>query len=450
MKQRAAFCFSVLISLIADAQTINLGGVVSNNTNQPIANAIVTLARQAMKDTTGTDGKYAFAATVAVKSPELLTQTEKISIINGVLQFTLNNSLPVKVNIFDIKGNLLKKEVVKSAKTGIYRFNIAKNCQATNLLIIKAAIGKREVSFSYMTLNSSKYAPNLSGAHTSPIDSGLALMAAVIDTLKVTATGYLPKAVTINSYDNQQQNITLEFSPSWPVIMSAVMSDYNADLVPDTLTITLSDTFKTEQRLDSVLIAKSGLLIVIPGSIVRIQEKQLSVQVPVSVGIDGRPSGTATICMTIGSETKSHSRAFTDGVCPALIAADVFENDGTQPDVLILSFSEPVVVSSIIGRQFLLIKAGTADTVALTVTKVMAGTNDSTYTVQMVASDHKVVAGDRLRLLPGSDGGSVADGANNKPHDLNRSVIVGFRVGATAWYLNVNTARDSQPGPYTF
>ena len=85
MKQRAAFYISVLISLIADAQTINLEGVVSNTASQPIANAIVTLARQAMKDTTGTDGKYAFAATVAVKSPELLTQTEKISIINGVL-----------------------------------------------------------------------------------------------------------------------------------------------------------------------------------------------------------------------------------------------------------------------------------------------------------------------------------------------------------------------------
>ena len=212
---RIAFCLAVLMGFTANAQTVvNLGGVVSNKTGQPVANAIVTLARQAMKDTTGADGKYLFAKNTAVQLQALALHTEEMSITNGVLQFTLGNSLPVKVEIFDVQGNLLKKEVVKSAAAGVYHFDIEKNCPAANLLVIKAAIGKREVSFPYLTLSSGKYAPNQSGAFASPIGNGLAQMAAVLDTLKVTATGYLTKTVTITSYENQQQNITLDSAGS--------------------------------------------------------------------------------------------------------------------------------------------------------------------------------------------------------------------------------------------
>jgi poly(3-hydroxybutyrate) depolymerase len=213
MHKHVAFCLAVVIGLTANAQTvINLGGVVSNKTGQPVSNAIVTLVRQAMKDTTGTDGKYSFAKTVAVQLPAIVPQTEEISISNGVLQFTLSNSSPVTVEIFDVKGNLLKKEVLKSAAAGAYRFDIAKNCPATNLLVIRAAIGKREVSFPYVTLSSGKYSLNASGAYASPIGNGLAQMAAILDTLKITATGFQTKTVTITSYENQQQNITLDSS----------------------------------------------------------------------------------------------------------------------------------------------------------------------------------------------------------------------------------------------
>ena len=215
MSLRKVFCLAVIIGLTANAQTvINLGGVVSNTKGQPVANAIVTLARQAMKDTTAADGKYLFSKTVAVQLPALVPQTEEISINNGILQFTLSNSAPVKVEIFDVKGNLLKKELLNSAAAGAYRFNIAKNCPATNLLVVKAAIGNREVSFPYMTLHSGKYSLNQSGAYASPFGGGLAQMAAILDTLKVTATGFSAKTVTITSYENQQQNITLDSSGS--------------------------------------------------------------------------------------------------------------------------------------------------------------------------------------------------------------------------------------------
>jgi hypothetical protein len=230
--------------------------------------------------------------------------------------------------------------------------------------------------------------------------------------------------------------------PLYPVIVSGVMRDNDADLVPDLLSLTLSDTFKVDQRLDSVQIAYKGQVLTIPGASVTIAGKQLSVPVPPSVGVDGRPTGTATIFMTIDGDTQSHAQAFTDGVSPAIIAADVLENDGANPDVLFLTFSEPLTTGSVVGRQLLLIPQGTTDTVALTITQILGQSNDSLFTVQTASSDRKAIAGDRLRLVPGSAGGTLTDQKANKAHDLNRSVVIGFRPGAAsiagAWYLDMN------------
>jgi len=210
MYKPIAFSLAVLIGFTVTAQTINLGGIVSTKTGQPVANAIITLVRQAMKDTTGTDGNYSFSKTVAVQLPAIVPKTEDISMSNGMLRFTLSASSPVKIELFDVKGNLLKKELLTSANAGAYRFDIAKNCRATNLLVIKASIGKREVSFPYVTLNNGNYSLNRSGAYASPIGGGLAQMAAILDTLTITATGFQAKTVTIASYENQRQNITLD------------------------------------------------------------------------------------------------------------------------------------------------------------------------------------------------------------------------------------------------
>jgi fibro-slime domain-containing protein len=244
-----------------------------------------------------------------------------------------------------------------------------------------------------------------------------------------------------NLKPDSTQVITYEL-PLYPVIVSGVMQDTNADLVPDLLSLRLSDTFKINQRLDSVHIAYKGQIITVLGSNVSIRGTQLSVPVPASVGIDGRPTGTATICMTIEGGTETNTHEFTDGVCPAIIAADVLENDGTSPDVLFLTFSEPLTIGSVVGKQLLLIPQGTTDTVALTITQILGQANDSTFTVQTASTDRKAIAGDRLRLIPGSAGGTLTDKHANKPHDLNRSVVIGFKPGAAAiaaaWYLDMN------------
>jgi hypothetical protein len=216
---RTTFYVIAVTVLSANAQTINLQGVVSNSGGKPISGAIISLVRQNMKDTTDTDGKYSFVSTSVKELPAIVPQSNDISLKNNVLQFTLSTQSPMKVEIFDLKGHLLGQEVNMNAAAGIYRFDISKSCQATKVLVVKAAIGKSEVSFRYTALKEGQYAVT-SPTTASVISSSSALtaVATTVDTLKITASGYLPKSVAITTLNNQQQNITLDSSTAkeWP------------------------------------------------------------------------------------------------------------------------------------------------------------------------------------------------------------------------------------------
>jgi poly(3-hydroxybutyrate) depolymerase len=210
MNNGMKLCLAMLISVSINAQTIDLQGVVSNKAGQPITGAVVSLVRQGMKDTTGTDGKYLFSKGVAVQLPAILPSTEMISVNNGILEFTLRNPAPMAVEIFNVKGALLQKELFRNIIAGAYRLDIGKIARQSNLLVIKASIGNRSISFRYLPIGNGGHVLKPLGEYAVPIASGLAQMAAVVDTIKVTASGFSAKAITITSYENQQQNITLD------------------------------------------------------------------------------------------------------------------------------------------------------------------------------------------------------------------------------------------------
>jgi hypothetical protein len=210
MCQRITFYLFLIIVLTVNAQTINLRGTVSNLTGKPINNAIVALAKQGLKDTTGSDGAYSITKNTNVLLPLLIPQKEGIFLDKGVLAFSLPNQSTVKIEIFDVKGNLLKKESVPNVPTGFYRFTIADNSSTAKLLVIKASSGRHEVTFRYLPLQNGKYWVNQSnGSRTSFGENKLALLTAINDTLKTTATNYTTKVMAITSYD-QALNITLD------------------------------------------------------------------------------------------------------------------------------------------------------------------------------------------------------------------------------------------------
>jgi glucuronoarabinoxylan endo-1,4-beta-xylanase len=201
MFQRIAFLLLMALGFTITAQTINLRGTVTNKTGKPIANAIITLVGQGLKDTTGADGAFSITKNSTALLSSLIPKTEKIALNRGVLELTLSNPSPVKVEIFNAKGDLLKKESLQDAAAGIYRLNIAENFHAANLLIINASIGRHMTTFRYLPLHNGTYEVTPSVEKVTPSNGKLAKMAAAVDSLKTSAANYLSSAVAISSYD---------------------------------------------------------------------------------------------------------------------------------------------------------------------------------------------------------------------------------------------------------
>lgn len=204
--KRLVWCAGIIgLALSVNAQTtINLRGKITNKAGKPIASAIVTLAGQNLKDTSGTDGAFVISTATAAKMPLLIPEGESIIMNNGGLAFSLPKPSSVNIQIFDINGKLLKKDFLSNVSTGFYRFNVAENRGSAKLMIIKAAVGNTEMTFRYLPLANGKRTSVLSTTSSGrSVSSQLAKLTAINDTLKVTATGYTAKSVAIVSYDQQ-------------------------------------------------------------------------------------------------------------------------------------------------------------------------------------------------------------------------------------------------------
>jgi len=213
MYHRGVLSILVFIGLTFN-QTVNatISGKVSNKTGGAIKDATLTLVKDGATATTGTDGMYTLAPTDVKTLPALQPQNTGITLQNGLLNFNLPEAAPVKYEIFDVKGNLLEKKVLKKAQKGIYSFNVTENIRTTTLLIIRASIGSQEMAFNYLPLNG-KNAVHSQNQFSTSVSAGLAKTTAVADTIKVTAAGYKEQAVAVASYD-MEKNVTMEAAGS--------------------------------------------------------------------------------------------------------------------------------------------------------------------------------------------------------------------------------------------
>ncbi len=211
MLLRVTFGLVLLMVLSASTQTINLQGIVSNRNEDPISGAIVTLMGQGIQDTTGADGAYSIKQSDMAVSSSFGSQYSKISINRDVLEFSLTTFSPVKLEILNVNGNLLKKQLLPNASPGRYRFNIKENSNWTGLLIIRISIEGRVTTVPFFPLYGGKYELNSSAESTLPAMGKLTKIAADIDSLKVTADGYETKIIGITSFDSEV-NISLNAS----------------------------------------------------------------------------------------------------------------------------------------------------------------------------------------------------------------------------------------------
>lgn len=213
MRQRRTISFLlVLVGFLLSFQPAkaNITGKVSNKAGRPIANAVCSLVVKGIKATTGADGSFLLTTTgVSFKSFSGPSKTN-IVLRKNFLDFTVAKPSAVKIDFFDVKGNLIKKEVVENIQPGAYRFNIAENLNTTNLFLIKVTIGEKVVTFKYVPGNLKNIWSSCDRNNgINEIRNNSAKIMAIIDTLKVRANNYIEKKVEITSYDTTV-NITLD------------------------------------------------------------------------------------------------------------------------------------------------------------------------------------------------------------------------------------------------
>ena len=192
---------------------INIRGKITSG-GTPVAGAVVTLLGKAKSATTDNQGAYSITGTSVSISPSNPPITGSFQFRNGVLELGLPKSSAVKVEVFDVKGNLIKKEAFQNNEAGIYRMNTVESSRAPQILFIKASIGEESRTWQYHSFQYGIHAvDSRAEAAKTTGGGGLAKTAAVVDSLQVVKQGFATKVVTIESLD-ATVDISISAGPS--------------------------------------------------------------------------------------------------------------------------------------------------------------------------------------------------------------------------------------------
>ncbi len=198
--------FLILVSTLSlHAQTVNLQGTISDTDGEAISGAVVHLLKADLKDTTGADGAYSLTQTVSSLSSQVM-QSGKASLVDGILKIHLLRPTSAKVEIFDVKGNLLKKEIINARASKNYYWNLAKAYPANQLLLVRTSIGRDVNTFRYIPLGVAHSMTSIEDE--SAVPGVLAKTSTDEDSLKITADGYFSQTVAVAKYD-MELDITL-------------------------------------------------------------------------------------------------------------------------------------------------------------------------------------------------------------------------------------------------
>jgi hypothetical protein len=173
---------------------------VTNQSGKAVAGAVVKLTVQKLADTTDAAGAYSLTGGKSAVNPAPIPQnTEAISLNNGIVKVNLIKPAPVRIELFNTRGNLLERALDNPASAGDYRFDVMKLPLAANMMVVRVSIGQRTSSFRYLPLNCGKRAITASAA--SSTGDRLSKVQAVVDTLQASASHYTTKKVSISSYE---------------------------------------------------------------------------------------------------------------------------------------------------------------------------------------------------------------------------------------------------------
>jgi hypothetical protein len=199
MFRTTILCLIFATEFSLSAQTVTITGKVTNQTGKGISGAVVTLASKNVSATTDASGAYSLRGTATMNPALTLPGVDALSLNKGIVRVSLKQPAPVRIELFDIRGNLLEKAYDIPSAAGDYRFDLMKKPLAVNMMVIRVTIGQRTLSFRYFPLLCDNR--TITSAAVSSNGQRLIKMQAIKDTLQASASRYVTKKVAISSYE---------------------------------------------------------------------------------------------------------------------------------------------------------------------------------------------------------------------------------------------------------
>ena len=201
MKRLKLILYIGIMAFSLSAATISVNGTVTSKSGKPVAGAKVMLVETGLSATTGSDGKFILSGETGVSLNETrFLSVEKFTFNNGIVELRLQKAQPVRIELFGLSGNLLGTVVYRTLQAGNYRYDIRNLPQTSAMLLVRVTAGDLRATRRYipgLDVRNVVGSAMQSGFGT----GGIAKMLAAVDSLKVTAAGYLSTTVAISSFD---------------------------------------------------------------------------------------------------------------------------------------------------------------------------------------------------------------------------------------------------------
>jgi hypothetical protein len=202
---------SLLACLTVYGQNTGLKGRVVDTNNSPISGAQVKLVKANKSQTTDQSGNF-FIDMTSIRAFQAEHVFNSISFQNGILSFFIpENSQNIQIEVFDIKGQSVSKQVYKGICAGTFSITILPENLPVSMYFVKIRIANRSHIFNVMKLKKQSGGHQVKGQCVETAMSKQAVASTnVIDTLVVTKDPYQLVRTAITSYASNLPDIVLK------------------------------------------------------------------------------------------------------------------------------------------------------------------------------------------------------------------------------------------------
>jgi hypothetical protein len=192
-----------------------LSGKVVDGNGASVKDAIVRLVNAGLTDTTTSDGTWSLMVTATLE-PQVRKIVLPSPILKGdMLYFAVNGpSAHVKAKVYTLSGKLLYTALDSRLNGGFYTLYPLENQRLKTIYMVRLQIDDNVSSFKLIANNGRGNSSELSAVKSMEeyhnASGKLAKRFVVIDTVKVSKSGYEIASVAINSYNEGPLTITLK------------------------------------------------------------------------------------------------------------------------------------------------------------------------------------------------------------------------------------------------